>query len=188
MIITKTPRLIIRNWTDTDRPLFHEINSDPEVMAFFPMRRSRSQADALMDAMRDRIHETGFGFYALELKETGEPLGFCGLGQVWLEPFFPDGAIEIGWRLARRHWSRGYISESARELLRYGFLERGLNDIVSFAVHDNRRSTAVMERIGMVRRRAQDFDHPAVPNTHPHLKHHITYGLDAATWRRAAPA
>ncbi|MGN6551284.1 MAG: GNAT family N-acetyltransferase [Pararhizobium sp.] len=188
MIIAETPRLIVRNWTDRDRPLFHEINSDPEVMAFFPMRRSRGEADAMMDRMRDRIRDTGFGFYALELRESGEALGFCGLSPISLEPFFPDGTIEIGWRLARRHWGRGYVCEAAGALLRYGFGERALSEIVSFAVHDNRRSTAVMERIGLKRQPKRDFDHPAVPASRPELKRHVTYGLDAETWRSGGPA
>jgi RimJ/RimL family protein N-acetyltransferase len=68
-------------------------------------------------------------------------------------------------------------------MLAYGFGTLGLNQIVSFAAHNNVRSTTVMERIGMHRVGDGDFDHPNVPDTHPHLKRHVLYRLTAAEWR-----
>lgn len=182
MTILETTRLIIRNWRQEDRDLFFEINSDPDVMAFFAFRRSRDESNAMMDLVSTMISETGLGFYCLELKETGEPLGFCGLAQTNLEPFFPHGTIEIGWRMARRHWGKGYASEAAGELLRHGFDTLELPEIVSFAVSDNHRSTAVMKRIGMMRDPARDFDHPRVPDTQPRLKPHVVYALNKPKW------
>ncbi|TCL93893.1 RimJ/RimL family protein N-acetyltransferase [Rhizobium sp. PP-WC-2G-219] len=175
MIITETKRLRIRNWQDSDRDLFFEINSDPEVMSFFPFRRDRADADALFDRNRQAIADTGYGFFALALKETDEPIGFCGLAIPDLAPILPVGTVEIGWRLARRDWSKGYVTEAASVLLAFGFKTRGLDEIVSFAVTDNRRSIAVMERIGLIRDIDGDFDHPRVPDTHPHLKRHVLY-------------
>ncbi|PYE26946.1 RimJ/RimL family protein N-acetyltransferase [Rhizobium sp. PP-F2F-G20b] len=175
MIITETERLRIRNWQDSDRDLFFEINSDPEVMTFFPFRRDRADADALFDRNRQAIADTGYGFFALALKETDEPIGFCGLAIPDLAPILPVGTVEIGWRLARRDWSKGYVTEAASVLLAFGFKTRGLDEIVSFAVTDNRRSIAVMERIGLIRDIDGDFDHPRVPDTHPHLKRHVLY-------------
>ncbi|NHT76603.1 GNAT family N-acetyltransferase [Rhizobiaceae bacterium CRRU44] len=175
MIITQTERLRIRNWLDTDRDLFFEINSDPEVMTFFPFRRDRADADALFDRNRQAIADTGYGFFALALKETNEPIGFCGLAIPDLAPILPIGTVEIGWRLARRHWSKGYVTEAASALLAFGFETRCLDEIVSFAVAGNRRSIAVMERIGLIRAIDRDFDHPRVPDTYPHLKRHVLY-------------
>ncbi|MCD7110807.1 GNAT family N-acetyltransferase [Rhizobium sp. DKSPLA3] len=177
MIIAETERLRIRNWQDPDRDLFFEINSDAEVMTFFPFRRDRAAADALFDRNRDAIADTGYGFFALALKETDEPIGFCGLAVADLVPILPAGTIEIGWRLARRHWSKGYVTEAASALLAFGFETRGLAEIVSFAVADNDRSIAVMERIGLARDIEGDFEHPRVPDTHPHLKRHVLYRL-----------
>ncbi len=71
MIILETPRLVVRNWEDRDRDLFHVINSDEDVMRFFPFRRNRSQSDELFDHLQKTISETGLGFYALEEK-TGD--------------------------------------------------------------------------------------------------------------------
>lgn len=184
MIITETERLILRNWRETDRHLAYEINSDESVMEFFPFRRNRAEADAFYDRVYTMIAETGLGLYLLELKDSGEPIGYCGLMPTnHLEPFIPAGTVEIGWRLVRRQWGKGLVTEAATALLSHGFETLRLDEIVSFAVHDNVRSTAVMERIGMHRVIGCDFDHPSVPDSHPHLKPHVLYRLTAADWR-----
>ncbi len=179
----ETGRLILRNWREGDRELFHEINSDAEVMTFFPFRRNRTESDAVMDLLRDEISRFGFGFAAIEVKASGECAGFAGIRRTGLEPHLPDGTVEIGWRLARRHWGKGYACEAATAWLRHGFEALRLEEIVSFAVHDNHRSTAVMERIGLRRDASRDFNHPAVPEAFPHLQRHVVYSLDAAQWR-----
>ena len=70
-----TDRLIIRRWQESDRELFHEINSDEDVMAFFPFRRTRQQSDELMDILNNLIDKNGFSFSAVELKSTGQCVG-----------------------------------------------------------------------------------------------------------------
>ncbi|PRD45151.1 GNAT family N-acetyltransferase [Phyllobacterium phragmitis] len=177
MIITETERLIIRNWQEHDRALFHEINSDPEVMEYFGFLRDREQSDELLDRLKMDIDATGYGFYALEERATRACLGFAGLALTDLEPHFPKGTVEIGWRLAKRHWGKGYVTEAGRQLLAHGFDERGLDEIVSFAVFNNHRSTAVMQRLGMKRDPARDFDHPKVSDATPHLKPHVVYSI-----------
>ncbi len=186
MIICKTDRLRIRNWRNEDIDLMHVINSDDEVMAFFPNRRDRQQSLEMLQRARDIIARTGYGFFALELKRTGEPIGFAGLSVPELQPVLPEDTVEIGWRLARPHWGQGYASEAARELLRLGFDERGLEEIVSFAVFNNHRSLAVMRRIGMTHDPTRDFDHPRVPDTHPELRRHVLYAISGETWRQTA--
>lgn len=176
-LILETPRLILRNWRDDDRDLFGEINRDPKVMEFFPFRRSAEEADGLMQRARAMIEETGLGLYALELKQDAEPIGFCGLSKAGLFPVLPEETMEIGWRLATRFWGNGYITEAAGALVQLGFKAKGLSEIVAFAVEANRRSTAVMERIGMHRDADGDFDHPRVPDSHPHLKRHVLYRI-----------
>lgn len=175
--ILETPRLTLRNWRDDDRDLFREINRDATVMEFFPFRRSHEEADLLLDKVRRMINETGLGFYALELKETAEPIGFCGLSLAGLAPLFAPDTVEIGWRLATRFWGKGYVTEAATALLAHGFTIFQLDEIVAFAVDGNRRSIAVMERIGMHRDPDGDFDHPRVPDSHPHLKRHVLYRI-----------
>ena len=180
--IIETPRLLLRNWQEEDRAFFHEINSDPEVMEFFPALRSREESDALMDRIVAMITEDSFGFYALQDKATGDVVGFTGLMRTDLEPFMPKGVLEIGWRLAKRYWGKGYVTEAALASLAYAFNERGQDEVVSFAVHNNHRSTSVMQRIGMVNDPKRDFDHPKVPNSHPQLKHHVLYTISKQQW------
>ncbi|AJY46699.1 GNAT family N-acetyltransferase [Martelella endophytica] len=177
MIIAETERLIIRNWEERDRALFHEINSDDRVMEFFAMRRDRAESDALLDVVRDRIAETGYGFPAVELKASGEVIGFTGLNDHYSADVKPEGVPEIGWRMATRYWGKGYASEAAKAMVDVAFNERGHDQVVAFAVANNHRSTAVMERLGMRRDPEGDFDHPSVPDTHPHLKRHVLYRL-----------
>jgi RimJ/RimL family protein N-acetyltransferase len=181
----RTERLILRNWEDRDRELFHRINSDERVMEFFPFRRNRAQADAKMDEFRAWIAEDGYGFAAAEIAATGECIGFVGLLDTDHLPDLPAGTVEIGWRLAPEFWGHGYVTEAAEAWLAFGFETLGIDEIISFAVKDNRRSTAVMQRIGMTADPSADFDHPDISDGHPALKRHVFYRLKARNWRKS---
>tara|TARA_B100001105_G_scaffold193302_1_gene157337 strand:+ start:197 stop:763 length:567 start_codon:yes stop_codon:yes gene_type:complete len=178
-----TERLILRNWREDDRELFHSINSDDRVMEFFPMRRTRAEADELMDILAAGIERNGFGFAAIEIAETGKTAGFAGLHLCDGIPGLEPGDVEIGWRLSPEFWGKGIVTEAALRWLDYGFNELRLPRIVSFTVDGNERSAAVMRRIGMTHRPDMDFEHPKVPDTHPHLKRHVFYELTADDWR-----
>lgn len=182
MIICGTPRLILRDWKPVDRHLFRLINADPKVMEFFPTSRSHAESDATMVRTNEMIHATGYGFYAVQLRETGEAIGFCGIAPANLDGIFADNALEIGWRLAPRFWGHGYVTEAAKSLLALAFDEKKIPEIVSFAVQDNHRSIAVMKRIGLTRDASRDFIHPRVPDTHPHLMPHVTYAQTMDGW------
>jgi RimJ/RimL family protein N-acetyltransferase len=182
MIPIRTERLILRNWEDRDRDLFHRINADDRVMEFFPFRRDRARSDALMDRLRTGIRERGYGFSAVEIAATGECIGFVGLHPAEIEFAVPAGSIEIGWRLAPEFWGFGYVTEAAEALLALGFETLGLAEIVSFAVWNNHRSSAVMRRLGM--RQDTVFEHPDIPETHPHLKRHVLFRLARPDWRK----
>lgn len=186
--IAETPRLILGTWLQSDRDLFREINADPKVMEFFPFRRSHEEADAFLGKLNGMMTSDGLGFYAVALKETDEPVGFCGLSHPNLPGIFPNEAIEIGWRLATRFWGNGYATEAAGALLDKAFSQPNIDSVVSFAVAANRRSTDVMQRLGMRRRQDLDFDHPRVPATHPHLKRHVVYTVSRDEWQAHRPA
>lgn len=177
-----TERLVIRNWEERDRELFFRINSNDRVMEFFPLRRSREQADRMLDQLRSDIEAKGYGFTALALKESGECIGFAGLHADDVVPSLPSGTVEIGWRLAPEFWGKGYVTEAATALLELGFETMELDLIVSFAVWNNERSIAVMKRIGMKAEPYRDFDHPRVPDSHPHLKPHVFYRITREEW------
>jgi RimJ/RimL family protein N-acetyltransferase len=181
-VIIETPRLVIRNWIDTDRALFFEINSDPRVLRHLLGPQDRAQTDALMDETSRIIRAHGHGHFALERKEDRQPVGMCALNPTALAPHLPAGTHELAWRLAVPFWGQGYISEAAKALMQLGFQIRGLSEIVALTVPQNTRSRAVMERIGLKRDVARDFDHPHVPSSHPHLIRHIVYAITRDDW------
>lgn len=184
----RTERLILRNWEERDRDLFHRINSDDQVLEFFPFRRTRAEADAKLVQFRAEVESDGFGWTAVEIAGTGDCIGFAGLHRTEHMPFLPAGTVEIGWRLAPEFWGKGYVSEAATAWLDFGFETLGLDEIVSFAVWNNNRSTAVMGRIGMRADPRRDFDHPGVPDSHPHLKRHVFYVLKRTDWEKQRAA
>ena len=172
----RTERLLLRGWRPEDREPFAAMNADPEVMEQFPAPLTREQSDAFADRVDAHFAEHGYGLYAVE-DATGF-VGFTGLMWATFEaPFNP--ALEVGWRLARAAWGKGYATEAAIASLRRGFAE--VDSIVSFTAVTNERSWRVMERIGM--RREGTFDHPRVPEGHP-IRPHLLYRADRATWSR----
>jgi RimJ/RimL family protein N-acetyltransferase len=175
----ETPRLILRQWRESDREPYAALNADPAVMEFFPALQDRAASDKSVDAWRAEIEARGWSNWAVELREGGAFIGFIGLTVPRRTlPFSP--CVEIGWRLAREHWGRGYAAEGASHALRVGFERLGLDEIVSFTALLNVRSRAVMERIGMRDARA-DFEHPAVPEGH-RLRRHCLYRLAREEW------
>lgn len=128
-----------------------------------------------------RLDEQGYGLWALEVRASGAFIGFTGLAlQTFPARFTP--AVEVGWRLVRGAWGQGYASEAARAALDRGFGVAGLDEIVSMTAVSNVRSQRVMERIGMHRDPADDFEHPNVP-LGSHLRHHVLYRIRATDRR-----
>jgi len=181
MSVLTTDRLLIRPWRDDDREPFAQLNADPHVMEHYPASLSRTESDARVDEIVEHFAEQGWGLWAVELRATRQFIGFVGL---WPRPYVTGGPmVEIGWRLARSHWGRGYATEAARAVLRFGFEHLELDEIVSFTVPQNQRSRRVMERIGLHHDHGRDFDHPRVdPTTHPHLVRHVLYAITRADW------
>jgi RimJ/RimL family protein N-acetyltransferase len=178
-----TPRLVLREWRESDRGPFAELNADPRVAEFLRGTLDRAASDALIDRIRDHWATNGYGLWAVESLEDGAFLGFVGLATYTFEaPFMPS--VEVGWRLASAAWGHGYATEAARAALRFGFEDLGLGEIVSFTVPDNLRSRAVMERLGMTRDPAGDFDHPRFAEGH-RLRRHVLYRLRREAWRAA---
>jgi RimJ/RimL family protein N-acetyltransferase len=176
----ETERLILRVWRDSDYAPFAALNADPEVMRHFPWLLTRAESDEVADRIVSRMAEHGWGWYAAEVK-GGEPfIGFVGLNVPSYE--IPCGpCVEIGWRLARSAWGKGYATEAARAALAFGFETLNLTEIVSFTVVANARSRAVMERLGMIHDPADDFDHPSIEEGHP-MRQHVLYRLAASDW------
>jgi len=166
-----TGRLVLRPFAPEDLEPFAAVNTHPLVVEWVG-GRTRAESDALADTINAEIEREGWGFWAVEVV-GGEPfIGMVGLHRV--NPAFPFApATEIGWRLHPAHWGHGYATEAATAALHHGFAG-GLDEIVAFTAAGNRRSQAVMARIGMVRDPAADFDHPSLAAEDP-LRPHVLY-------------
>jgi RimJ/RimL family protein N-acetyltransferase len=174
-----TKRLRLRQWRAADREPFAVLNADPRVMEFYLAPLSRTESDFLANRCQALIAERGWGFWAVETKSENEFIGFVGLHTPAPElPFSP--CVEVGWRLAVKHWGKGFATEAAHGALRIGFEELGLTEIVSFTSAINLRSRAVMVKLGM-RETEETFEHPSVPMGSA-LRQHYLYRLSHSQW------
>lgn len=175
-ITLRTSRLLLRPWKDADIEPFVAMNGDARVCEFYPTDGfTRTESLAFIARTREEMTHYGFGLWAVEEKSSGQFIGYVGLKHLRMtHPLAPN--VEIGWRLAPDFWGNGYASEAAREALRYGFEELALPEIVAFTAIPNRRSQAVMKRIGMVADAARNFEHPEIATGNA-LRPHVAYAL-----------
>jgi RimJ/RimL family protein N-acetyltransferase len=150
VISISTPWLVLRRWREDDVAPMSAINADPEVMRWIGdgSVRDEQQTKASIDAWEREWDRHGFGLFALELRNTGELIGFAGLA---VPEFLPEvmPAVEIGWRLGRPFWGRGLATEAARAVLRFGLIDRGLARVISIAQLGNDASERIMGKLGM---------------------------------------
>jgi len=166
-----TERLIMRGWRESDLAPWAAMNADPEVRRYLGPLLTFEQASAWVLNFQDDLDRYGFGFWALEVRASGEFIGFTGLRA--MDEDMPFTGVELGWRLARAAWGHGYATEAARAALAYGFGILGLPEVVAVTMARNERSRAVMQRIGMTTDPAEDFDDTDV-DERP-LRRHVVY-------------
>lgn len=173
-----TPRLFLRRWEPRDRAPFAALNADPEVMRHFPATLDAAASDAMIARLDESWANEGIGFAVAERRSDGAFLGMIGLSRMRMPEIGPphDGALEVGWRLARPFWGHGYATEAALAWIDYGFRELCEPEIVSITVPENIASQAVMRRLGMRPDPARSFEHPRIPEGHP-LRPHVLYHL-----------
>ena len=174
MFYLKTERVGLRKFVDKDLPAFAAMNANPEVMEFFPETLTAEQCRDYIKRINAKIDEQGFGFWAAELLESKQFIGFVGLTNVSYKTEFTP-AVEIGWRLAREFWGKGLVTEAAKDCLKFAFEKIELDEVVSFTTVTNRRSYAVMERLGMIC--VGEFNHPKIESGHP-LERHVLYKIN----------
>lgn len=179
LIEVETERLRLRQWIESDREPFARLNTDPRVMEFLPSILDRAASDGMIDRLQTLIIDRGWGCWAVESKQDKQFIGYVGLHIPTADlPFSP--CVEIAWRLAFEYWGKGYATEAAQAALKIGFNRLNLPEIVSFTTIDNHRSSAVMERLGMIRE-AETFEHCFFPVGHP-LREHYLYRLSREKW------
>lgn len=170
----ETERLILRCWKDDDRALFAEMNGNSSVMKYFPAPLSVEESDSFAKRIIEEMEEHGYGLYAVEIKETGEFIGYVGFHRFSFDlPFSPNW--EIGWRISDKYWHKGYASEAASACIRHARDNRLFKKLYSFTAVPNHPSENVMKRIGM--KYEGTFQHPALPEGH-WLKEHKLYTIE----------
>jgi RimJ/RimL family protein N-acetyltransferase len=173
----------MRQWRESDRAPFAAMNADPAVMEFFASPPSPAASDASITAWQAQFAAQGWSNWAVEWRESGEFIGFTGLS-VPRRTFSFSPCVEVGWRLARKFWGKGFATEAARAALQVAFERLALPEVVSFTAVGNLRSRSVMERIGM-HNANQDFEHPGINEGHP-LRLHCLYRITSAQWQENA--
>lgn len=173
----RTDRLLLRRWRDSDLEPWAAMNADPEVREHLGEVLTREQSDASVAGFLADFERRGYGWWAVEVRATGEFIGFAGLDEV--EDDTPLTGVEIGWRLARPAWGQGYATEAASAVLAYGFDALELPEILAVTTATNLRSQAVMRRIGMTRDPDADFDDLTAPEGP--LRPNVVYRM--SRWR-----
>jgi len=174
--VIDTERLILRGWRDADAGPFLEMGNDPEVMRYLGPPQTGADVEAAIARQNAMLEELGHCFWAVERRADGAFLGFCGL-KLGREHTPIAGQVEIGWRLRRNAWGKGYAREAAVASLVWGWANLDVEEIAAITVPANARSWGLMERLGMRRDLAGDFDHPLLSDDDPLLRH-ITYRID----------
>jgi RimJ/RimL family protein N-acetyltransferase len=172
----ETSRLLLRPWEDRDRTAFAAINADTEVRRYyFPSILSRAQSDELIDRCAEHLDRYGFGFVAVERRDDGCLIGGLGLSRPG--PEVPGAAdMEIGWILGRANWRRGYAIEAASACLVHAWSAMGANEVIAYTSTINAPSRRLMEKLGMTRSPADDFDDSTVPEGNA-LRPHVLYRI-----------
>jgi len=148
-------------------------------MRYFPKRLTRSESDGLADRLRSLIDDRGWGLWAAELKSSCEFIGLVGLHQIREEMPFSPG-IELGWRLDKRFWRKGYAAEAASACIKYGLLDLKVDELIAYTAIQNIASIGVMKKIGMSNS-GITFNHPLV-DSQSILRQHCLYSISASRW------
>jgi len=182
----ETTRLILRPWEDRDRASLAKILGDAHVRRFYPSIATPEETSAQIDASIAKSAANGFHFQAAELKSTGALVGLIGIGAI------PDDLqaamrgnpqVEIGWQFDKAVWGQGLAPEGALAWLDYAWNTLSLDEVVAFTAAVNLPSQRVMEKIGMTRDIADDFDNPRVAPGHQ-LRPHVLYRIANPASRR----
>ena len=159
--IFTSDRLGFRNWEDTDLEKMILINSDKDVMRFFPFLPSAKQTEDFIERMKNQFSAKGYCYFAVDLLDSDTFIGFIGLSeQNYKADFTP--CIDIGWRLNKMHWNKGLATEGAKACLEYARKNLNLPLIYAVASQVNENSIKVMNKIGM--RYRKNFEHPNLLN------------------------
>ena len=167
-------RVLLREWVASDLQPWIALNLDPENLHYFPRVYSAEESHASFIRISELLSQNSFGLWAAQEKSSGEFMGFVGIAKQDIigVSFMP--CIEIGWRLDKQYWGRGYATEAAKVVLNYGVSTLGLREIYSYTAISNLPSISVMKKIGLRERPELTFAHPRIEDASP-VKEHVVY-------------
>ena len=183
-VFLETQRLVLRRFSTADVDNLVQLDADPDVMRFVnggvPTPRYEIENDFLPAFLAYYDRYEGFGFWAVIEKASGEFLGWFHFRP---RPDAAAGEVELGYRLRKPAWGRGYATEGSRALIAKGFTESGVQRVVAEAMTVNVASRRVMEKAGLklVRATRQALPHPVDGNQHVDV---VGYALDKACWQQ----
>lgn len=176
--IIETDRLRLRGFRESDLPEFAALHTNLDVMQYLGGKPlDRTVTDGIAAGAQRSFAATGVGKIAVERRADGAFLGMAGLS---VEEWYPDD-LEVGWRLARQYWGQGYASEAGAAWVRHAFEVLQARRVISVTDVPNRRSIAVMKRIGL------SFDHLAELSDPDGTFAAVVYSISAEAWRDAQP-
>ncbi len=174
----KSKRLGFRPWTTDDLPAMAAINADPEVMRYFPKNPDLEETRGFIERMHSEYNEKGYCYFATDDLQTQKMIGFIGLFEQTFEAEFTP-CVDIGWRLSKAEWGKGFATEGAKTCLEYGFSSLGLDEIVAVCPTINTPSENVMKKVGMQKQLV--FDHPNLDD-YPRIQKCYMYSISKTIW------
>lgn len=159
--IFTSDRLGFRNWELTDIDEMYQINSDEKVMEFFPSVSTKQQTTDFVERMNSQFADKGFCYFAVDKLENNEFIGFIGLSEQTYEADFTP-CVDIGWRIKRSEWNKGYATEGAKKCLDYALKDLKLDNVFSIAPKINTKSEHIMTKIGL--KKQYEFQHSLLTN------------------------
>ena len=137
-------RLYFREWNEQDAEWVKELNDNPKVVQYtgdVPF----DSLEATRLFLRNYLHysEYGFGRWAVHIKSTGQPVGWCGL------KFNEENMVDIGFRFFEEFWGMGFATEAAKACIDHGFTRLHLDCIVGRTAAANQGALNVLDKIGM---------------------------------------
>lgn len=145
----ETERLILRKMILADAESLLEMESDPEVLKFIgtPVLQNVGEVEKMIKFVQSQYEKNGVGRFSVVLKETNEVIGWSGLK---LEDAIRDFEYyDLGYRFKRKHWGRGYATESGVASLDYVFDDMGLSEVFAATYFEHNTSQNVLSKLGL---------------------------------------
>jgi ribosomal-protein-alanine N-acetyltransferase len=144
----ETPRLRLRLFTHDDLPAMFKLNTDPDVIKYAdtPAKDVAEAQQRLEEGPLADYKKYGYGRFAVELKETGKVIGFCGI------KYLPEIDLpEVGYRFMKEYWGLGIGTEAARACVEFARDDLKITKLIALIIPENIASKRVAEKLGLTK-------------------------------------